>query len=139
MIVYPAEILERRAQEEMVRSDKHHTYFVYAEIDFNHLDQHILHESDQELFITILLQVLNSDIRSTDILGLLPNNQGFVVLMPEAKEKAWFRIRRSFGENFRIVQICIKFLKNKSILLFIRFVCQKNHENSCRWFRLSKI
>ena len=99
MIIYPAEILERRAQEEMVRSDKHHTYFVYAEIDFNHLDQHILHESDQELFITILLQVLNSDIRSTDILGLLPNNQGFVVLMPEAKEKAWFRIRRSFGEK----------------------------------------
>lgn len=99
MVVYPADILERRAQEEMIRSDKHNTYFVYAEIDFNLLDQSILHESDQDLFITILLQVLKSDIRATDIIGLLPENQGIVVLMPEAKEKAWFRIRRSFGEK----------------------------------------
>jgi len=99
IVVYPADILDQRTQEEMLRSEKYNSSFIYAEVDFNLLDQHILHESDQDLFITILLQVLQSDTRITDIIGLLPDNQGFVVLMPEAKEKAWFRIKRSFAEK----------------------------------------
>ncbi len=97
--IYPADLFERRAQEEIVRSDECKNFFVYAEINFKMIEQCISEEDDQKLFISVLSQCLQSDIRGSDAIGELPDKEGIVLLMPETKESAWNRLKKSFREK----------------------------------------
>lgn len=99
LTIYPAEILERRAQEEIVRSDENKTYFIYAEASFETLATAIPLEADQNLFLEVLLQCLQSNIRGSDAIGMLPDNKGIVVLMPETQKDGWVRLQKAFAQK----------------------------------------
>lgn len=99
LVVYPADIFERRAQEEIVRSDESKGSFVYIEIDFFSLDEKIPVESDREIFLYALLDSLKNDIRSIDFVGYLPKNQGIALILPESREEGWSRFEDSLLER----------------------------------------
>lgn len=99
LTIYPAETLERRAQEEIVRSDENKTYFIYAEASFAALEAAIPLEADQNLFLDIFLQCLQSNIRGSDAIGMLPGDSGVVLLMPETQKDGWVRFQKAFSQK----------------------------------------
>ncbi len=99
LVIYPENILERRAQEEILRSDESKTYFIYAEVSFATLQEALPMEGDQNLFLDILLQCLQSNIRGSDAIGLLPDGEGLVILMPETQKEGWVRLQKAFNQK----------------------------------------
>lgn len=99
LTIYPAEILERRTQEEIVRSDENKTYFIYAEVNFETLEKALPMEGDQNLFLDIFLQCMQSNIRGSDAVGMLPEDKGLVVLMPETQKDGWARLYKAFVQK----------------------------------------
>lgn len=112
--IYPVELFERRVQEEIARSDENNDSFVYTEIEFDMIKENIASEQDRKLFLLAVLQCLQFDMRSSDSIGLLPDDKGFVVLMPESHGVyAWKRLQLAFGNRIADRPDFVKLFKEK--------------------------
>lgn len=91
--IYPAEIFERRCQEEIIRSDEDKTSFVYLEFDFQSILSALQTPENEEIFWRVFFSALEKNRRGSDILGFLENDTGLGFLLLDSKIEGWLRIK----------------------------------------------
>ena len=131
-MIYPANIFERRIQEEIVRTDNSNYFFVYTEFDFENLKPFFKTKEDSELFVRTLLNCLINDIRSSDAIGFLPKERGVGVLMPESSNNAFDRIVHAFANKIPERKDLCSVLKEKVNPIIYPLCLSEKNENSSR-------
>jgi len=89
LFIYPWEMFELRIQEEMVRSDRSGSSFVYMELRFNRIEKLALPFVSSEDLWKEILRLLTEVFRGSDLKGYLEGNSGIgIVLLDSIYEGA---------------------------------------------------
>jgi hypothetical protein len=87
LVLYSAELMELRIQEEMVRADARESAFGYLEFEFNTMKELRPSNVDTDLLWRKVFEALSYNIRGSDLKGLLPDNRGIcIVFLDSASE-----------------------------------------------------
>lgn len=95
LVIYPNDLFELRIQEEMIRADEYKSFFVYAEMDFTAI-QKALPKDEEEKFWDAVFKGIATKGRGSDVVGLLENGIGFIML--DSKMDGWLRLVGRFKE-----------------------------------------
>lgn len=87
--IYPWNLFELRLQEEMIRSDRSGSPFFFAEFLFSNLPDVWPAQSDARRFWGVLLGVLASGARGSDVKGLLEGDKGIGLVMLDSGAEGW--------------------------------------------------
>ena len=128
--VYPADLFELRIQEEMIRTDEAHGFFVYIEVSFVKVRETLKDENAEYDFWKAFLKSLATKNRGSDSYGLLQGNSGIGLLLLDSEMQGWYRLKGRIQEFCRLTIGDVSETLNQGIKAFVYPACLARPEKS---------